>query len=210
MNKLLPILFNTEMILMILCGRKTATRRLIKKSQCLLQIKEEPSDLKKDGKDTLSNIAAMYEAPYQPGDILYVKETFQYVDIGGEDWNPRIPMKRHGIFLKVLSVRAEKLQDITSDEVRKEGIGEDCIGISACGGGCETCTANMDNYVSIYSMFWNSTNIKMGMDIERYGYEANPWVWRIEFERCEKPKNYIILKIIEIVKENLFLKGRKI
>ena len=38
-----------------------------------------------------------------------------------------------------------------------------------------------------FSYLWDST-IKR-TEIDRYGWDANPWVWVIEFEMCEKPKN---------------------
>lgn len=140
----------------------------------------------------------IYNPPYQPGDILYVRETWtdhyvpneigkpelQYcykadgVDIKAEclpgennRWYPSIhmPKKAARIWLKVTDVRVERLQDIMEDEpgpnnqVVKEGFDYGCDFIAT----------------------WNSTIKKSDLDI--YGWKANPWVWVIEFERCEKP-----------------------
>lgn len=37
-----------------------------------------------------------------------------------------------------------------------------------------------------FAWLWESTIKKS--DLDRYGWDANPWVWVIEFERCEKPE----------------------
>lgn len=76
-----PILFNAEMVKAILDGRKTCTRRVIKDAV------KENQEINKNGKGEfeLYDITPrcgipkgkLYKPPYQPGDILYVRETWQ-------------------------------------------------------------------------------------------------------------------------------------
>ena len=153
--------------------------------------------------------------PYLPGDILYVRETWRVLrahrydanaDIvfkaggvwsrvcfanGGTDsadrdeydrfiekwyptgnWHPSIHMPKEAarLFLRVTDVRVERLQEIMNDspgpnnQVVREG----------CKYGCD--------FIAI----WESTVQKQ--DRAHYGWDANPYVWVIEFERCEKPE----------------------
>ena len=98
-----------------------------------------------------------------------------------DTWHPSIHMKKDiaRIWLKVTDVRVERLQDITEVGIRKEGIEVDP----------KECAGKF-NFISelflLFQRLWNSTIRKS--DLNRYGWNANPWVWVIEFERCEKPK----------------------
>ena len=70
----LPILFNTEMVKAILAGRKTVTRRLIKhNTEAVLN-----SPFHKENPDVPDRqiIEKLCLPPYQPGDVLYVRETW--------------------------------------------------------------------------------------------------------------------------------------
>lgn len=218
MGRALQILFNTDMVLAILDGRKTVTRRVVKKSQCMLADRKEPHELDRryapfDGMTDAETVAWTYKPPYQPGDILYVRETWNFVyamddsdkiieDTGhyvyyaddpmpfshwvdsntGEHkdympWRPSIHMPKEAarIWLRVTDVRAERLQDMTGQEILREGI---------------NCHVHPEahyfdgNQKMMFEEVWNST-IKR-QDLDRYGWDANPWVWVIEFERCEK------------------------
>lgn len=236
-----PILFNTEMVRAILDGRKSCTRRLVK-----LQPDEKhiyplgfvtDSTEKKEvgcfgfGIDEYGGSIQYAKPPYQPGDILYVRETWQYlyeldgneqiiegtgkyyyaatdtipfdtyVDASGVThervpWCPSIHMPKEAarIWLKVTDVRVERLQEMKPVDVIKEGAYPDCwdclntygeSGSQCCYGTEEQCS-QCDEAMMEWEKLWNSTIKKS--DIDRYGWNANPWVWVIEFERCGKPE----------------------
>lgn len=149
--------------------------------------------------------------PYQLGDILYVRETWKkalngyyyYEDWQRNDiadvtkWKPSIHMPKEAarIWLKVTDVRVERLQEITEDETFEEGLNftPPCLhltGENYCDidGPCTSEIKYCDmSYGELFGeVLWNNTIKKS--DLDRYGWNASPYVWVIEFERCEKPK----------------------
>lgn len=100
------------------------------------------------------------------------------------DWHPSLHMPKEAarIWLKVTDVRVERLQDIDEEQAEKEG-GINNIGfIHSPENEYENLhTAREDFKENI----WNSTIKKS--DLYRYGWDDNPWVWVIGFERCGKP-----------------------
>lgn len=210
-----PILFNTEMVRAILDGRKTCTRRLIKpqpdkKHIYPLGFVTDSTEKKEVGcfgfaANEYGGSIQYVKPPYRyaPGDILYVRETWKkapngyyyYEDWQRNDiaditkWKPSIHMPKEAarIWLKVTNVRVERLQEITPQQAENEGVGNlfyEDIGYSEKNYGTE-----VDKEYGIareqFAWLWDST-IK-NSDLDRYGWNANPWVWIIEFERCEKP-----------------------
>ncbi len=208
-----PILFNTEMVRAILDGRKTCTRRLVR---FLPGENPQWTGYIRDGLMLYNgrNEPCIMKAPYQPGDILYVRETWERFECwncegdergncpkepqksvldkhscgcymyratdeisGDAKWHPSIHMPKEAarIWLKVTDVRVERLQEITSQGAWKEGARCSCLYP------VPDCAGNKTAFIEI----WNSTIKKS--DLDRYGWDANPWVWVIEFERCEKP-----------------------
>lgn len=199
-----PILFNTEMVRKILSGEKTVTRRRVK-PQPPEGARLEYSPKHGEALDyatspyPMPNERVAYKAPYQPGDVLYVRETwalngrdyiyradadprdrhlgFVIIDKDGKlhapRWRPSIHMPKEAarIFLRVTNVRVERLQEIDGKGRKAEGA-ENRNGLGATYGA--------------FVELWNST-IKPA-EWPLYGWLANPWVWVIEFERCEKPE----------------------
>lgn len=113
-----------------------------------------------------------------------------------DTWHPSIHMPKEAtrIWLKVKNVRVERLQEMKPVDVIKEGAYPDCwdclntyeeSGSQCCYGTEEQCS-QCDGVMMEWEKLWNSTIKKT--DIDRYGWDANPWVWVIEFERCKKPK----------------------
>lgn len=203
----LPILFNTEMVKAILAGRKTVTRRLIKhNTEAVLN-----SPFHKENPDVPDRqiIEKLCLPPYQPGDVLYVRETWtndklifgknvvsnyhykadgnmQVFDVMGREvaykWKPSLHMPKEAarIFLKVKEVRVERLQEMNLDAFLDEGI---TIPPRAFNDPENAYGQAKD----IFSALWNSTVKKS--ELGMYGWDANPWVWAIELEMCEKPED---------------------
>jgi len=204
-----PILFNTEMVRAILDGRKTCTRRVVKtrrKDACGFYVTKRP-----DGSFTgiyeYDEDERMFEnqliPPYKSGDILYVRETWcdlpvnkaghmrghsiYYYKADGDlrpegwrgNWRPSIHMPKEAarIWLKVTDVRVERLNEITDKGAEREGAQPDY-----------PFDYDVDKWPNLehFKKIWNSTIKKSELD--RYGWQANPWVWVISFERCEKPE----------------------
>lgn len=234
MGRVLPMLFNTDMVRAILDGRKTATRRAVRYRYSNTEMQmhtdrygtrliEIQKDVEGETHGRLPDGRTWHELlpyiekgpPCRKGDILYVRETwnhgyietsdspgnfeawFEPLDPDGEHdtyikalssyfykadkgmpwtdirmvWRPSIHMPRGAarIWLNVTDVRVERLQEITIDGCEKEGC---------------WCGHNGDMFA--FMALWDSTIKKSESGI--YGWDADPWVWVIEFERCGKPE----------------------
>lgn len=97
------------------------------------------------------------------------------------EWKPSLFMPKEAarIWLKVTDVRVERLQEITEVGIQKEGVEVDP----------KECVGKFDFISELFLLFqrlWDSTF--KNSDLDSYGWSANPWVWVVEFERCEKPE----------------------
>lgn len=236
MSRVLPILFNTDMVRAILDGRKTVTRRVVKApphpdmpdnhNYCRMPLwmrigKNEYGFRDLHYMDVIEQNPFKQTryfdslTPFDKGDILYVRETWNYgyietsdsagnfeawfeqlcpgeeygsyiealsgyfykadEDAPGSDikmvWRPSIHMPKEAarIWLKVTDVRVERLQDMGVLDCQREGI-----------------DISQNAIFKRFSILWDSTVKEK--DIYRYGWKSNPWVWVIEFERCERPE----------------------
>ena len=236
MSRVLPILFNTDMVRAILYGRKTVTRRLIKPQQLIGILPDKckngmPEEFLKEKKYMFKPYCDMtdaeliktsYNPPYQPGGILYVREcgiiqsmknfdktvkmyfpaddTLIEFKVTPDEYErlSRFPEDKRlspywltkqesRIWLKVTDVRVERLQEITEVQAKAEGAKQCYEQINTIENRPVTYIAEDGNgyYILGFKSIWNSTIKKS--DLDRYGWDANPWVWVIEFERCKKP-----------------------
>lgn len=197
-----PILFSTPMVQAILEGRKTQTRRIIKNLHPVngdgLPDKNGESFYCEAGYFDIRN--DLYNHNKQPGNILWVRETWQnsecfdyqvknqYVYKANRDdaefakeysvkWRPSIFMPREAcrLFLKVKNVRVERLQEISGQDVLAEGVDN--------GKSNPTMGVRWENMQRMaFRELWDGLNKQRG-----YGWDVNPWVWVIEFERVNKP-----------------------
>lgn len=200
-----PILFKTEMVKAILEGRKSVTRR------DPFQMPEHFKAVDGMYRDDERRLCAVFHSAeelkavyprYDREDILWVRETWacpSKVEINNganpnayiykadkpalpcayDRWRPSIHMPQEAarIFLRVTGVRVERLQDMRLKDCEKEGIQLNFV---------ESADLVMGPIRARerFSGVWDGT-IKP-KDLSTCGWEANPWVWVIEFERISK------------------------
>lgn len=209
-----PIIFSAPMVKALLDGSKTQTRRVIKpqpEARTWETGRVDPAVILHDGHwyscDTSDGSSHdtpyhLMKCPYNPGDLLWVRETWAIANCGnrvplsrdawpewpinrleyiatdkapaanGYWWNkrPSIHMPRWAsrITLEVLSVRPERLQDISDEDAIAEGFHPT---FNREDGTCDMSAR------SKFLKFWDLINGKK----PGCSWDDNPWVWRIEF-----------------------------
>lgn len=219
-----PMLMSAPMVRAILDGRKTMTRRMAPiESVEISPIREDRRSIswsvrfkKPIGPNrTLSsysggrftelqarNIIGSMFCPYgQPGDRLWVRETFSddWVDLGhpvqyradgemdsemwaaGVRWRPSIHMPRRAsrITLKIAAVRVERLQDISEQDAIAEGCSKNHNGYYWGGPHAVSGQKQFAQSTQAFRDLWESIN-------GPGSWALNPWVWVIEFKKLEQ------------------------
>jgi hypothetical protein len=164
------------------------------KTKILVELQNDaPEPIEKENGSVIYHLKAYHEieCPYEVGDILWVRETFYKTTAkpleGGffykasvdENWNlkwkPSIFMPKEAcrIFLKLISIRTERLQDISESDAQAEGAIQH--------------EAETDWLTAKYGfeMIWETINGKES-------WVQNPYVFVYEFEKIEKPLDFIV------------------
>jgi hypothetical protein len=245
-----PILFSTPMVQGILEDRKTKTRR----TKGLEYVNLNPNNIKFESLGTNpmnendKNLHAFFtikntetwmyfKCPYNVGDILWVRETFEYFEstldynsdiikntssikiqfkadgkiseeisvakskakkalleienskINKSIFHPSIFMPKQAcrIFLKIKSIRVERLQDISEDDAKAEGaknrLRHSDLKVLEGLKNWNIPSPFLEHQFGFLAI-WCTIN---GCD----NWEHNPFVWVYEFERIEKPNDFI-------------------
>ena len=224
-----PILFSTPMVQAILAGTKKQTRRVVSLPKAIEFPEEvEFTRMQSGYPDGTRAVFGYMDEPnsfsvsgYQIGDVLWVRETtLPFVDPTGEQspvfyyradfrndagmkakWKPSIFMPKEAarIFLKVIDVRVEELQDITEADAIAEGI---MVKKKYFEQVCEIPISQIANDVDVYHNYitgfyergclhpeWSFASLwKKINGIE--SWDLNPLVWVISFEQIDKPEDF--------------------
>ncbi|MGE4968120.1 hypothetical protein [Yersinia enterocolitica] len=190
-----PILFNAEMVNAILSGRKTQTRRIIsEKTLHLFDVAASAGECHPlDLCDERSQSYYLEFCPLgKPNDWLWVREAFatglctestlayrathkpEDLEEGwGETikWTPSIHMPRWAsrINLLITGVRVERLNDISDADARAEG-----CAYGKGNGEIDLAVRPENHFPTLWASIYGEES-----------WQANPWVWVIEFERME-------------------------
>ena len=86
--------------------------------------------------------------------------------------------------LEVTGVRVERVQDISEDDAKAEGIPKETYKTVFDEPGREP---NPPKRTEVFKFLWDEINKKNG-----FGWDVNPWVWVISFERItQRPGSFI-------------------
>ena len=235
-----PILFSTEMVRAIFAGRKTMTRRLVKQSNstvCGYSSRKLWNTLRwdkpvyvdrgysKDGWEYLKveadpegeGLQYRVRSAVEPGDLLWVRETFRYGvcgathcvqfkaddrafymqaenegegdpcgighacigEVRGGKWRSPLHMPRWAsrLTLEVESVKVERIQDVSADDIRAEGLPTHVAWQTFV-----KCYRDPDERAAKlrtdFAWLWDTINGKGS-------WAANPWVFVIGFKVAE-------------------------
>lgn len=210
--KMKPIFFSPEMSREVRAGHKFSTCRLVKgpggSHITGFDLASTPPDFWFLACYNGTSLSIKVDPPYRPGDILYVRETwqrwrgtYQYkADVGNSDlpWHPSIHMPREAArtFLRVTKVTTKRISEITEREALKDGF-----------------RANDDHSAKeMFKKWWNAhytapIPVKEGKEVVEYVsypwcdsdiippenhngkplfFLPNPCVWIYEFERVNE------------------------
>lgn len=216
-----PILFSTPMVEAILEERKTMTRRVVTRKGYNDQIHQAKNDFARHEYEDLWQIG--YKSPnrmfpqesigvnprYNPGDILWVRETWRLIDfehIDG-DWNASVQYKadstigarihclksgadertgwRPSIFMPKEAARIFlRVIDVRAErllDIPYEDCYKEGIQLLCDGVPYKENSLAYENFICL----WDEINGKRNGGI--YASGMDPWVWVYSFERCEKP-----------------------
>jgi hypothetical protein len=199
-----PIIMNAEEVLGIISGRKTVTREVIKPQPDYIESSGRWRWLipkLKQRKNCCTEVVTASrewweyllkdQFRYQPGDQLWVRETFHHCSTRGEHrdhgcidyradnpgdyvdgwYSPSLmPRWASRILLEITAVRVERVQDISYADIIAEGFTEFLTDEQ------QTDIEHITAAIRCFGKQWDSTNAKRG-----YGWDVNPWVWVREF-----------------------------
>ncbi|OFX52421.1 MAG: hypothetical protein A2066_21745 [Bacteroidetes bacterium GWB2_41_8] len=131
--------------------------------------------------------AYSYDGDDYPAAYWYYASTPQKVDCIEEiidkadwKWKPSIHMPKavSRIWLQVEEIRVERLESISSDDAKAEGIKFSMSPIGFCGWDYQTGGYNvMTTPVTSFMSLWRSVH-----GIDRYAKTGNPWVWVVKYK----------------------------
>lgn len=222
-----PLLFSAPMVRALIAGTKSQTRRVVKAPGWdpaspeyggltgIKQHADERIGLQAYFWHARSALAHGVRCPYgQPGDRLWVRETWQHYQNSGQraadfsehqrfaancfyradesnprtkplsgKWRPSLLMPRWAcrLVLPLVSVRVERVQDITEEDAKAEGVerisagpGWECwMGY----GPSSSCKTARDSFRSLWISIYGEAS-----------WDLNPWVWVAEWEEIEVRK----------------------